>query len=231
MRVVAHDVHRCLEWRLIAPPAPPPVVGPIANLGTELAASHDLGADALAPPAGQGAVQREGGIRLIDAVDYPAVEPLEQPLGTANRGVERHLLAGGVAVKGDVHVVDPGAEHHGSFRDRAQRLTYRPTGWAGLIAGTDIMSGRRTPHRYHRRPGMVSPGRDGNPHRKPPVSTPGRDVLRATPGPGELVRVAWCPCGYAGQARGLAHSLAQRASAHLQEPPWQQNRQIGIPHP
>src|SRR6202023_2126230 len=77
--VVAHDEHWRLEWRFVAPPAPPPVVGPITNLGTELAASHDLGADALAPHAGQGAVQRDGSIRLIDAMDYPAVEPLEQP--------------------------------------------------------------------------------------------------------------------------------------------------------
>jgi hypothetical protein len=56
-------------------------------------------------------------------MDYPAVEPLEQPLGAADRGVERHVLAGGVAVEGDVHVVDPGAGHHDSFRDRTQRLT------------------------------------------------------------------------------------------------------------
>src|SRR5690348_9858954 len=64
-------------------------------------------------------------------MDYPAVEPLEQPLGAADRGVERHMLAGGVAVEGDVHVVDPGAGHHDSFCDRAQRLTYRPTGRPG----------------------------------------------------------------------------------------------------
>src|SRR6516162_10800165 len=114
MWVVAQDEHRCLEWWLVTPPAPPPVVGPIANVRAELATSHYLGADALAPHAGQGAVQRDGGIGLINAMDNPAVEPLEQPLGTANRGVERHLLAGGVAVKGDVHVVDPGAEHHDS---------------------------------------------------------------------------------------------------------------------
>jgi hypothetical protein len=110
-------------------------------LGTELAASHYLGADALAPHAGQGAVQRDGGIRLIDAMDYPAVEQLEQMLSAADRGVERHMLAGGVAVEGDVQVVDPGAGHHDSFCDRTQRLKYRPTGWPGLIAGADIVFG------------------------------------------------------------------------------------------
>src|SRR5205814_10170035 len=116
---------------LVAQPAPPPGVRPRARMGTELPASHDLGADALAPHAGQSTVQRDGGIRLIDAMDYPAVKPLEQPLGAADRGVERHMLAGGVAVEGDVHVVDPGAGHHGSFCDRTQRLVYRPTGWPG----------------------------------------------------------------------------------------------------
>src|SRR5215470_9735248 len=114
MRVVAHDEHGCLEWRFVAPPAPPPVVGPLADLGTELAASHYLGADALTPHAGQGAVQRDGGIRLIDAMDDPAVEQLEQLLGAADRGVECHTPAGGVAVEGDVQVVDPGTGHHDS---------------------------------------------------------------------------------------------------------------------
>ena len=33
---------------------------------------------------------------------------------------------------------------------------------AGLIAAADIMSGGRTPHPYHTRPGMVSQGNDGN---------------------------------------------------------------------
>jgi len=80
--------------------------------------------------------------------------------------------------------VDPGAGHPDSFGERAQRLTYRPTGWAGLIARTDIMFGGRTPHRYHMRPGMVSRSSDGNPHGKPLRVDTGRDVLRATPGPG-----------------------------------------------
>jgi hypothetical protein len=55
---------------------------------------------------------------------------------------------------------------------------------AGLIAGADIMSGGRTPHPYHTRPGMVSRSDDGNPHGKPSAPVPGRDGLRATPGSG-----------------------------------------------
>jgi hypothetical protein len=117
-------------------------------------------------------------------MDYPAVEPLEQPLGAADRGVERHVLAGGVAVEGDVHVVDPGAGHHGSFRDRARRLTYRPAEMAGLIAGADIMSGGRTPQPYHtRRPGMVSQGNNGDPHTNPRVDT-GQERSPRHPGAG-----------------------------------------------
>src|ERR1700745_1765490 len=141
MRVVAHDEHRCLEWRPAAPPAPPPVVGPITNLGTELAPSHDLGADALAPHAGESPVQRDGGIRLIDAMDYPAIEPREQPLAAADRGVERHMLAGGVAVEGDVHVVDPGAGHHDSFCDRMKHSQHRPARWPGPSGGPPLHPG------------------------------------------------------------------------------------------
>ena len=70
--------------------------------------AHYLGADTLAPRAGQGAVQRDGGIRLIDAMDYPAVEQREQPFGAADRGVERHMPAGGIAVEVDVQVCGPG---------------------------------------------------------------------------------------------------------------------------
>jgi hypothetical protein len=44
------------------------------------------------------------------------------------------MLAGGVAVEGDVHVVDPGAGHHDSFCDRMKRSQHRPAGWPGLIA-------------------------------------------------------------------------------------------------
>jgi hypothetical protein len=51
------------------------------------------------------------------------------------------MLAGGVAVEGDIHVVDPGAGHHDSFCDRTQRLISRPDGMAGLIAGAEIMFG------------------------------------------------------------------------------------------
>jgi hypothetical protein len=100
--VVTQDEYWGLEWRLVAPPAPPPVIGPRANLRSELAASHDLGADALAPHTSQGAIKREGGIHLIDPVNGPA-------------GIERHVIAGSVAVEGDVQVVDAGAGHGDSL--------------------------------------------------------------------------------------------------------------------
>ena len=115
VRVVGHDEHRGPERRLVPPPAPPPVVGPLAGLRPELAPSHDLGADALAPHAGQGAFEREGRIHLIDPMNGPTVEPAKEPPGTANRGVERHMIAGSVAVKGDAQVVDACAGHGGSL--------------------------------------------------------------------------------------------------------------------
>jgi hypothetical protein len=87
----------------------------IANLRSELAASHDLGADALAPHTGQGTIECEGGIYLIDPMNRPAVEPAKEPLGTANRGIEGHVIACSVAVEGDVQVVDAGAWHGDSL--------------------------------------------------------------------------------------------------------------------
>jgi hypothetical protein len=45
----------------------------------------------------------------------PAVEPAKEPLGTANGGIERHVIAGRVAVEGDVQVVDAGAGHGDSL--------------------------------------------------------------------------------------------------------------------
>src|SRR4051812_49667922 len=132
MRVVGHDEHRSTERRLLSPP---PVVRPIADLRAELATSHDLRADALTPRAGQGAIQRDRGIRLVHAMDHPAVEPLEELLGTTDRRVERHLLAGGIAVEGDVEVVNPGAGQGNSSAERFYGLrTHGPSGIAKLIA-------------------------------------------------------------------------------------------------
>src|SRR5262249_23519072 len=86
---------------------------------------------------------------LVDPMDNPPVEPREEPLGTADRGVERHLLAGGVAVERDVHVVDPGAGHGDSFNDRLDRTTHRPTGMARLIAGASYATARQVPAVFH----------------------------------------------------------------------------------
>src|SRR5215831_528865 len=138
MWVVGQDEHRCLKWRLLAPPAPPPIAGPIASLRAELAASHYLGADALAPHAGQGAVHRDGGIGLVDPVDNPAIEPAEEPLRTADRSLERHMLASGVAVEGDIHVVHPGPGHRDSFRDRTDRIPPNGGGSARSLGQADL---------------------------------------------------------------------------------------------
>src|SRR3954447_10732681 len=147
MWVVGHDEHRSTERRLLSPPAPPPVVGPLADLRAELATSHDLRADALTPRAGQGAIKRERGIRLVHAMDHPAVEPLEELLGTTDRRVERHLLAGGIAVEGDVEVVNPGAGQGNSSVERFYGVrTHGPSGMAELIArAAERHSGRPRP--------------------------------------------------------------------------------------
>jgi hypothetical protein len=85
-------------------------------LRPELASSHDFGADALTPCAEEGTVQRYGVVDLVDPVDDAAVELTEELLGTADRGVERHLLAGRVTVEGDEQVVDTGAGHGDSSK-------------------------------------------------------------------------------------------------------------------
>src|ERR1700683_1168954 len=92
---------------------------------------------------------------------------------------------------------------------------------AGLIAGAEIMIGGRTPHPYHTRPGMVSQSNDGDPHGKAPASMPSRNGPRATPGSG----------GTGSRSAHVGTLSHQRGAptARLREPPWQQNRQIGIP--
>src|SRR3978361_1677447 len=144
MRVVGHDEHRSTERRLLSPPAPPPVVRPIAGLRAELATSHDLRADALTPHAGQGAIQRQRGIRLVHAMDHPAVEALEELLGTTDRRVERHLLAGGIAVEGDVEVVNPGAGQGNSLFGRFYGVRTLWTGWNGGTHRPGCLVGART---------------------------------------------------------------------------------------
>src|SRR3978361_2031817 len=135
MRVVGHDEHRRTERRPFSPPPPPPCVRPLADLRAELATSHDLRADALTPRAGQGTIQRDRGIRLVHAMDHPAVEPLEELLGTTDRRVERHLLAGGIAVEGDVEVVNAGSGQGNSAVGRFYGVrTHGPSGMAELIA-------------------------------------------------------------------------------------------------
>ena len=100
-----------MKWWLVVPPAAPPVIGPIANLRSELSASHDLGADALTPHTGEGAIERERGIHLVNPVNGTAVERAKQPSGIADRGIERHIRAGRKAIEGDIQVVDASAGH------------------------------------------------------------------------------------------------------------------------
>src|SRR6478752_6556260 len=88
MGVVAHDEHRCPKGGLVTPPSAPAVVGPLTDLRAELPTSHDLGADSLAPQAGQRPVQRPRAVDAVDTVDGPAVEPsnslLAPPIGSSN---------------------------------------------------------------------------------------------------------------------------------------------------
>jgi hypothetical protein len=114
--VMGHDEHRCPERWFVAPPAAPSVVGPLAGLRPELAPSHDFGADALTPRAEESTIQRDGVVDLVDPVNDAAVEPTEELPGTADRGVERHFLAGRVSVQGDEQVVDTGAGHGDSSK-------------------------------------------------------------------------------------------------------------------
>ncbi len=44
-------------------------------------------------------------------MDDATVELIEKLLSATDRMVERHVVAGGVTVQGDIQVVDPGAGH------------------------------------------------------------------------------------------------------------------------
>lgn len=134
MRVVGHHVHRGAEGRFVTPPTTPPVVWPRPGLRSELLTSHDLGTDALAPQAGQCAVNADGGIRhLVNAVDPPAVEPSEEFLCTADRLVVGDVPAGCEAVERDAEVVDPSAGQVDSLLGPEMRPRDEIQRWADCL--------------------------------------------------------------------------------------------------
>src|SRR4051794_35555299 len=97
-------------------------------------------------------------------MDHPAVEPLEELLGTTDRRVERHLLAGGIAVEGDVEVVNPGAGQGNSSVERFYGVrTHGLSGMAELIARqrnvTAAGRGRRSPSTLAALPCRAKSGR------------------------------------------------------------------------
>jgi hypothetical protein len=55
-----------------------------------------------------------GASTLSTPLNGATIEPGEQPLGTADRRIERHVLAGRVAVQGDVQVVNWGLNNNGT---------------------------------------------------------------------------------------------------------------------
>src|SRR5437660_6431950 len=79
--MVGEDEHGRMEWRVVAPPALPLLVGPRAPLGPKLVASHDLGPDARAPVAGEGVVHAGApsrlALHLVEAArgEEPSMEP------------------------------------------------------------------------------------------------------------------------------------------------------------
>ncbi len=115
-------------------PGGDPVVGPVTSLGTELAAVHDLCADALAPHAGQSAVPaHDKGHPPYRRHGLPGHPEPRRPLGAAGQGVERHVLASGVAVEGYVRCCGPGSRFTQHEARRAPpshrcRLAGRPRG-------------------------------------------------------------------------------------------------------
>jgi len=117
--------------------------------------------------------------------------------------------------------------HHDSFCDRTQRLTYRPTGWPGssLALKSCSVAG---PHPYHTRPGMVSQSNDGDPHGKPPRRYRAGTVsaLPRVRGNRFAKRAASAAMRTGTWSRSATSAVRLRSNA---EPPWQQNRQIGIP--
>src|SRR5262249_37332947 len=106
-----HEAGR-VEWRILAPPALPAVVGPRPRRRTELVAPHDLRAYRLTPGGGDRLVWTEVPLGHEVAPEPQFLEPVhELILGVTECGVGRLSLAGGVTVEGDYEVVDTQLGH------------------------------------------------------------------------------------------------------------------------
>ena len=110
--MVGEHEHRGAEYRVIAPPALPVLVGPRAALRPELVPPHDLGTDSGAPIAGEGVVGAGASpwraLHLVEGAR--AKQPLHEPAtGVTERCLEALPLAGGEAVERHRQVVDANA--------------------------------------------------------------------------------------------------------------------------
>jgi hypothetical protein len=104
--------HRGMEGRIVTPPAPPLLIDPRTTLGSELVPSHDLGADARRPLAGEGVIDSDTSTRfaLHFAKGSRRKEPLVEPHSGVSEGrFEALTVAGAVSVERDREVMDADA--------------------------------------------------------------------------------------------------------------------------
>src|SRR5690348_16797432 len=112
--MMGEDEHRRVERRVVPPPPFPVLVSPGATLGAELVPSHDLGADAGAPVAGERIVDAGAPCRAWLAL-HPlegagGEEPLVEPVAGMPKGrFEALTLARPESVERNGEVVDPNA--------------------------------------------------------------------------------------------------------------------------
>lgn len=146
-RMVGQHEHRRMEGRVLAPPAPPLFVGPRSVLRAELAAAHDLCADARVPAPGEGVIRTEAsaGFALHLAEGARLEEPLVQAhAGMSERSVEGLPVTRAVTVEGNAEVVDADQRHTPPYRSLGQR--YNPGSHShGLLQGRYGAHGMLTP--------------------------------------------------------------------------------------
>ncbi len=119
--MMGEHIHRGMEGRVLSPPALPVLVDPRTVLGAELTPAHDLGANVVAPGAGEDAVDAVcAAAVVIHRTEHSGREEpfVELRPGVPERRLQTLTFAGAIAVERDCEVVDADTRHADLLADR-----------------------------------------------------------------------------------------------------------------